>query len=203
MPNYIEIIGRCFDSVEASVVQGGDPTIYTDIVWSSTPIPQATLDAGDCTGSLVTTSVNLESGEGIILPLTFNHESTAKNKWLSHEGDTGLSSDETPAIIPFSCKLVGMTFSNSKNSVETDVEVYQTPKNSSTRTLDSTWQIRASRSGYKTNVVETIFEAGSKIGIYLRDKGTDPKRVVVILYVQILQLLPEENTEDYTTSDDD
>lgn len=45
MPNYIDIIGEFFSGSEAIVPTGNDPTVYGDIVWVTTPIAQATLDA--------------------------------------------------------------------------------------------------------------------------------------------------------------
>lgn len=42
MPNYLEVISECFPDAEAYTA--GDPTVYGNIVWVTTPIAQATLD---------------------------------------------------------------------------------------------------------------------------------------------------------------
>lgn len=44
--NYLEVIGRCFPGSEAYT--GGDPTNYNDLIWVTTPVSQATLDASQC-----------------------------------------------------------------------------------------------------------------------------------------------------------
>jgi hypothetical protein len=43
MPNYIEVIGCYYNDAEAWTA--GDPTVYGNIVWETTPISQAELDA--------------------------------------------------------------------------------------------------------------------------------------------------------------
>jgi len=168
-----------------------------------TPPEITTLDdllaTWSCPGFLISDVVSLGDAGGIILPIVFNTESKAKNKWLSHEGDNSLSSDDTPAIIPFNCKLVGVTFCNEEEKVDTDIEIYQTMKNDNVRNKISTWQIRSARTGHKTNLIEMVFTAGDKIGVYLRDAGAEPEKVIVIIYVQIYELLKEENTESFTT----
>lgn len=52
MPNYIQIIGDCFPGVQAIVTDGKDPSVYTNLTWISTPIPQAELDASPCAAGL-------------------------------------------------------------------------------------------------------------------------------------------------------
>lgn len=46
MPNYLTILATCFPGAEAYT--GGDPTAYNDLIWVTTPIAQAVLDASDC-----------------------------------------------------------------------------------------------------------------------------------------------------------
>jgi hypothetical protein len=43
--NYIEIIGECFPEAKAVVSVGGSLFVYEDVVWETTPIPKATLEA--------------------------------------------------------------------------------------------------------------------------------------------------------------
>jgi len=45
MANYLEIIGTNYPEAGAIVRNGADPTVYSNIEWITTPIPQATLDA--------------------------------------------------------------------------------------------------------------------------------------------------------------
>lgn len=58
MPNYMEIIGECYPDAHAE--SRGDPTVYNSIVWKTTQISQAELDAADCTNN----------DESIIIDLT-------------------------------------------------------------------------------------------------------------------------------------
>jgi len=46
MPNYLLILSGCFPGAEAYTA--GDPTVYEDLIWETTPIAKATLDASDC-----------------------------------------------------------------------------------------------------------------------------------------------------------
>lgn len=46
MTDYLDVLGHCFPDAEAQV--SGDQTIYENIIWKSTPIPQAELDAAIC-----------------------------------------------------------------------------------------------------------------------------------------------------------
>jgi hypothetical protein len=46
MPNYLTVLANCFPGAEAYT--GGSPEVYDDLIWVTTPIPQATLDASDC-----------------------------------------------------------------------------------------------------------------------------------------------------------
>jgi hypothetical protein len=43
MIDYIDIISRTYPGTQCSII--GDPSIYSNIVWVGTPIPQSTLDA--------------------------------------------------------------------------------------------------------------------------------------------------------------
>ena len=60
MPNYLEIIGNCFEGVQVQLTPGGDPTVYGDIIWISTQIAQATLDTVVCTPADVIVLANTE-----------------------------------------------------------------------------------------------------------------------------------------------
>jgi hypothetical protein len=45
MTDYVTLIGEMFPDASICCPTGKDPTVYADIVWHTTPIPQATLDA--------------------------------------------------------------------------------------------------------------------------------------------------------------
>lgn len=58
MPNYIEVLGGCFPDARAYCA--GDPTVYGDVVWETTPIAQATLDASDCAAGAVEEPITIQ-----------------------------------------------------------------------------------------------------------------------------------------------
>ena len=43
--NYIQVLGEFFPSSQATVASGADPTVYANLTWITTAIPQATLDS--------------------------------------------------------------------------------------------------------------------------------------------------------------
>lgn len=45
MPNYVDVLARFHPEAEVYLTEGKDSTVYADLTWMSTPIPQATLDA--------------------------------------------------------------------------------------------------------------------------------------------------------------
>lgn len=47
--NYLLALSQCHPDAEAYVPAGGDPTVYNDLIWITTPIPEATLL--QCTGT--------------------------------------------------------------------------------------------------------------------------------------------------------
>ena len=69
MPNYLKIIADCFPGTQAYT--DGDPLVYNDIVWISSPIEQSVLDASDCANmaplDLGTGSLNgvFQAGDGV------------------------------------------------------------------------------------------------------------------------------------------
>lgn len=46
MPNYLEVLSNCFPTAQAYT--RGNPTLYSDLIWVTTQIPQATLDTSQC-----------------------------------------------------------------------------------------------------------------------------------------------------------
>lgn len=205
--NYIDVLSRCFPDSQAYVTGNNSPEVYDNLIWLTDPISQTALDTSPCTIELFdnTTGEELSTtydvvNEGPILTFTFSKEATAKNTWLSHEGDNSLTSNKSPAVIPWDCKLVAMTFSNQKPNVDSDIEIYTAPNGSgSDDVLTYAWPLRNSRVGRKTDFSSEInFKAGDKVGLYLRDAGTDAKYVTVILFLQITSSDTEDFTETYT-----
>lgn len=126
-----------------------------------------------------------------MIQVDFSKNGKAKNRWLERT-NKGISSDSTPFIIPFKCKLVCMTFSNSKHSVECNLEVWKlTEANLFTASWIDTWEIRNTRVARKSDFSQQIiFNAGDILSVYTEDRGTDPTDIVFSMYFQII----EDNT---------
>lgn len=141
-------------------------------------------------------SIEVPSGmTGQLYQLVFSEEGTARDVWASHYGDGGMESNETPALVPWKSKVVGLTYTNKNNSSDLDIQIYSVAwtDNNSPTNLDFTWDINNARNCRKTTFsTDIIFDAGDKLSVYFDDKGTDAKQVVFIIYLQVL----EDNTDD-------
>ncbi len=174
---------------------------------------QTKLDTLDCSVVVAPPdpSISGVSNDNIVVfQLAFVREnSEVKNTWLSHNGDNSLSSDKTTAIIPFNCTLVGLTYSNQQVGADVDVEIHAANAGAmlDTKTIRYTQVIRNKRIVSDTTMNGIDFNIGDKLGVYLKDKGTNSKYVAVILYFKVLDAETKLHEEDYsggmTGSDDD
>ena len=214
MPNYLRLIGEHFPTTGAYVPTGGDPTIYGDIVWIDTPIAQATLDALSTGEETLVTRIEaqiatLNTGDflqwdgtnfvpvpepggggglgGRLFDITFENPSSIGGDWLQLGG---FPSNETPHVMPFAGKLVGITFSNKESNADTELEVRVVNEgagNSPYSTL-FTWVIDNARTARKTDFAsEVTFTKGDKIAIFAKQRGdTDPSQVKVTMYLTVI-----------------
>lgn len=140
-------------------------------------------------GASVETSVQeaLESLDlssvGSIVPMSFQRNGTAKNRWL----DTahGIDSYECPQSVPFACRLVGITAVNRKSSADYVIRVYCEPVNTSGFSEVESLHVSNSRSKTKTNLTEINISAGSAFAVYIQDAGADPQDIFVTLYFKV------------------
>lgn len=196
MANYLEILSGCFPDAQA-YVKGGDPEVYSDIVWITPQISQAELDASECATSSQTFSgsdVGFSDAFGQVLIEQFSKNSTVGDTWIEHNG---LSSNDSPAIIPFDGKLVGVSFCNANDDCEIDLEIYITPSGSSTASKVYTWEFRNGKLGYNNEVTPITFEAGSKLGVFCRkaNKKKRPRSVAISVYLQVIDAQPITHIE--------
>lgn len=142
------------------------------------------------------------AGHFSMFPLTFASGGSTFNKWLSYPGENGLTSNVTPAVVPFDSKLIGIIFSNGTDGSSTDVEIYVAPYSSgNTDNIVLTWQLRTMRVALKTTFAsEILFSAGDKIGIYCKkvSSSSNPSDVAVAIYLQPTTINTGEQTEDYS-----
>lgn len=128
----------------------------------------------------VNTGVTLE---GSSFTLMFAGDGIVNNTWLDH-GANNVISDETFAILPFDCELSALTFSNTKTTVDQDLELYSAAENTLNQTLELTWSILG-RSGRKADFGGIAFSAGDKLGLYSRGGGISARDVAVALFFQV------------------
>jgi len=123
-----------------------------------------------------------EAGSGLTVPVHFNQlwsEEKGKNKWLTLSEEA--KGDKTLFIVPFDCKVVALTWSNEKDNVDRDIEIYKNGTSSADKIF--TWQIRASRTRYKTNLLTGLsFLQGDRVAVFSRDKGKDDKKPVFSMF---------------------
>lgn len=121
-----------------------------------------------------------QSGQYLALALVA--QGNANNTWMSVSA-AAINIDNTRLLLPYDSELIGLTFSCSTNNGDTDIEVYQ---NGLTITeLVETFQVRASRYAWASNITPVPFSAGDLVAVYLRDQGTNIQNVSVILYFRI------------------
>lgn len=155
------------------------------VLWSADQIQAAISASSNSTGPIIQLSFALE-------------RSSIRNRWLSHHGDSSLTSDRSPAIVPFGCTLVGVTFTNRVTGVDQDVQINVSAAGDPPATITTayTQAIRNQRFVADTTMTGVNFNAGDKIGVYLMDQGTNASYVSVILFLQVTDNTPalhEEN----------
>lgn len=139
-----------------------------------------------------------------IIQATFQNNGTSSNIWLNH-GESPIPSNNTPFIIPFDCKFVGISFSNDSSGVDLDVEVNISNFNNGS-TIDKTfiYELRDVRDYIKTDIntnnANLILNAGDKAAVYLRDQGSNPNDPVVYLYFKTLNEEDHELSENHSSS---
>lgn len=132
---------------------------------------------------------------GSVFQIPFSYEgNNSKDRWLCTGGDTGITSDKSPAVMPFDCKIIAMTFTNRENDADTDLEIYSVLEaNTNEKEIEFIWALRDCRAARKSNFSpEITFNAGDRVAVYLKDRGSDPDYPVLTLYLQITSNNNEE-----------
>ncbi len=120
------------------------------------------------------------------------------NEWLKLYGEN-IPSNQSPYIVPFNSRLVGITYTNKEGGVGSDIEIWVSSLgsgNAKAKVFD--WQRNNKRVGYKTDFDPYIeFDAGDKISLYNDDNGKNANDTVVTLYFQAINNDVDEEWEDY------
>lgn len=150
----------------------GAPTKYWKVSGSSVvEMSQSEKDAVD-------DDANDIANVSVAGTLAFEKSGYCRNRWLGF--GSSKSSNSIPYIAAHRMVITAITFSNATNSVETDIEIYRNGLKI------HTWEVRNKRWAWKAQGLHTVtFDPGDKVGVYLRDKGTDPRHVIVTLHYTI------------------
>lgn len=123
---------------------------------------------------------------GAIFNVTFNSSGIVfGTDFLSYSNDLA-TSDETPFVIPFSCELVSITYTNEDPNTDGTIFIQKSDFNSGNS--DSTvlsYSFTNVRTFVHTNFTKPTFSPGDKIAVALRDDGTNPDEPRIELFFQI------------------
>ena len=137
----------------------------------------------DAPTNRVIVTYNPTTVTGKLIDFVFSNIGNTQNKWLEFTSSSA-PSDEVPYIAPFDGELLGLTYVNTTDNSDLDIEIY---KNG---ILYFTWQIRNKRWAYKTNipVLATIIQ-GTRISMFAKKvtggSGGSPFTPVVEVLFQV------------------
>lgn len=116
-----------------------------------------------------------------------------RNRWIPLAGDRGNVSNKTPGVVGWKSKLVGLNWSNDRNSAECQIQVHGLSDNGNS-TVKYIADV-SSRTLFDHNIQQNIvFEAGEKVAVYIKDvpgNQNDPQRASVVLTFQVLDNTPD------------
>ena len=130
-------------------------------------------------------------GKISVLPNFFNNGNTS-NKWLALDGSFN-ASDTIPAIINFDSAFAAITYVNSNDNSDLDIEFYRNGTGPSD--LLFTWQVRGARYAYKTNNLATItLNRGDTLHCFAKRVagGAAASSVIVTVLVQSVNSTVDE-----------
>lgn len=137
-------------------------------VWTVEEMTQAEKDAVDNAAS------NKANGT-VAGQFTFETDGIARDKWL------GLGarkpSNIAPYVVPQPAKISAITFVNTNDEADVDVELYI----NGTRQL--TWEIRNSRWAYKAvDLFDLELNAGDRVSLFCKDAGDNATDVLITVH---------------------
>jgi len=112
---------------------------------------KATIDIGNGSGGL----------EGRVIDFAFGNVGNTQNKWLEFASSSAASNVD-PYIAPFDGNLAALTFVNTKDGADVNIELY---KNG---VIWFTWEIRDKRHAFKTDAMPEGILQGDRISVFAR-----------------------------------
>lgn len=142
-----------------------------------------------------------------LIPAIFAYNSSASNRWLDNTYD-GVSSNESPFVVPFDGIIKAVTYSNENFYADTRIEIHRTSKfdepdrDSEVIHTETLYNIRTAV--YAANV---SVSSGDKIAVFLTDIGSSPKGPIVTLYISSANTtvvdIEDDFRDDFESNDDD
>lgn len=126
------------------------------------------------------------------------------NKWMNFGGASGISSNESPALLTSRSKLVGIQITNATNDADILVEIYSkdgldedTKDDTTLKTkngvLKASFDFKGKNYSNLDITPNIVFERGETIAVYVGKNGAiPPSKMVVILYFSVIYLAREE-----------
>jgi len=189
--------GRDLREINNSIVLAGNNIA---VVSGTTESSQQTYTVSSTTDPAIAAS-------GITFQASFTKQGASASEWLRIHGPV-IPSNESPFIVPWDSKLDAITFVNSSDGVEVDIEFHRADAaGGSTTEIFHTWVIQETRvctdSFISTSGIE--FDAGDKIALFTDgiDPQTRPIDVSVTLFFRARttasgQLVKEDYVGDFS-----
>ncbi len=208
----IDVVGKGEVNVTVEgqniVVSGTDHMADTNI----DTISDAIIGAGTVTvtsGTNTTTISGSTALTGLLHQIAFmkGKDDIMNDVFLNTYGDgpDGSPSIESPAVMPWKSKLVGLSYTNKTAGTKVHIEIQSVADGSgnSPVLMDFDWLLSTVgvRTARKTDfVTDIIFDAGDKISVFLDVKAgsSNPRNVIVILYFEIVEETFEESSENFS-----
>lgn len=133
--------------------------------------------------------------EGKLIKVDFLYKNNSRNRWL--QLDDGINSDQTPFVCPYNLRLITMTCSSRYKNSDYRVQLYcAVSGDDGDDAIQKMEQYisngRASVHQYpypsSSQAVENSlhYACGDKLGVYVKDDGTDPYMLFVSLYFIVI-----------------
>lgn len=164
---------------------------------------QLVFDSGS--GNWEAQSPSASTPFGQMFEIVFSNGSTVADSWID---SNGTPSNEAPPVCGWECRLAGITFTNNRDTVSTNIEIYRTAEGAlpTTRTLVATWSISNARTARKTDYTNSDggnfvqFFEGDKISVYFQNPGgvTNPRGITLILHFIITDFTSAEVVDNWS-----
>lgn len=113
--------------------------------------------------------------------------------------DALATSDQIPAVVPFNCELIAITYSNEDSGTDFTIDIRAANYNSGS---SDTSRLTVSGTNFRTaawsNFTRPTFNAGDKIAVTISDNGTNPDEPRVLLYFQTTDDTLQNISENYS-----